>query len=124
MTDAPGEITYAPGDLLLNDGREPVHVEVANTGDRAIQVGSHFHFFEVNRALRFDRMTAFGRRLDIPSGTSVRFEAGQRYRVALVPFGGWRKVRGFNGLTDGGEVAVAVRRAADAGFMSPAGVPK
>jgi len=112
----PGEIVYGDGDLTLNEGRVALLLEVTNTGDRAIQVGSHFHFFEANRALRFDRAAAFGRRLDIPSGTAVRFEAGQTHQVALVRFGGTGTVIGFNGLTAGDDRATAFERARERGF--------
>ena len=97
----PGEILAAKGEILLNRGRDTVEVEVANSGDRPVQVGSHFHFFEVNPALRFDRGKARGRRLDIPAGTSVRFEPGQTRRVALVPYRGARRAVGFNGRVMG-----------------------
>jgi urease subunit beta len=91
----PGEIIAASGDIEINVGAPRVTIEVANTGDRPIQVGSHYHFFETNVALEFDRAKARGQRLDIPSGTAVRFEPGQRREVALVPYGGARKVFGF-----------------------------
>ncbi len=91
----------APGDIEINAGRARVTVEVANTGDRAIQVGSHFHFLEVNRALLFDRDAAYGMRLDIPSGTSVRFEPGDTRPVDLVAIGGDRRVFGGNGAVNG-----------------------
>jgi urease beta subunit len=97
----PGEIIPGAGTITLNAGREAVEIDVTNAGDRPIQVGSHFHFFEANRALRFDRQMAYGRRLDIPAGTAARFEPGESKRVALIPFGGRRVVRGLNGLTDG-----------------------
>jgi urease subunit beta len=97
----PGEILPAAGEITLNAGRETTTLEVANTGDRPIQVGSHFHFFEVNRALRFSREVARGFRLDIPAGTSVRFEPGEERSVNLVALGGRRVVRGFNGLVNG-----------------------
>ncbi len=97
----PGEIIPAPGSITLNAGRSATTVEVTNAGDRAIQVGSHFHFFEANRALRFDRAAAYGMRLDIPAGTAVRFEPGETKPVNLIPIGGRRVVRGLNGLTDG-----------------------
>jgi urease beta subunit len=87
--------------IQLNPGRRTVSVTVANTGDRAIQVGSHFHFIEVNRALRFDRAAAFGMRLNIPAGTAVRFEPGDSKSVELVELGGTREVEGLNGLTQG-----------------------
>ena len=91
----PGEIVAAPGELELNTGRNPITIEVANTGDRPIQVGSHYHFFETNPALQFDRAAARGQRLDIPAGTAVRFEPGQSRDVNLVPFRGKREVYGF-----------------------------
>ena len=91
----PGEIVAAPGELELNTGRNPITVEVANTGDRPIQVGSHYHFFETNLALKFERKKARGMRLDIPAGTAVRFEPGQTREVSLVAFDGARKVYGF-----------------------------
>lgn len=97
----PGEVLPADGELVLNEGRETVALEVANTGDRPVQVGSHFHFFEANAALRFDRKAARGRRLDIPAGTAVRFEPGQSREVALVPYAGDRRVFGFNGKING-----------------------
>jgi urease subunit beta len=92
----PGEIFPASGEIVLNEGRAPISLEVANRGDRPIQVGSHFHFAEVNAALSFDRKAALGRRLDIPAGTAVRFEPGQTRSVVLVPYGGARLVYGFN----------------------------
>jgi len=97
----PGEIVPADGEITLNAGRATLTLDVANTGDRPIQIGSHFHFFEVNRALRFARESARGFRLDIPSGTSVRFEPGEERSVQLVALGGRRVVRGFNGLVNG-----------------------
>jgi urease subunit gamma/beta len=93
----PGEVMAQAGDLLLNEGREAITLEVANTGDRPIQVGSHYHFFETNPALAFDREKARGMRLDIPAGTAVRFEPGQTRNVTLVPFSGGREVYGFRG---------------------------
>ena len=98
--------------IEINAGRPTRTVSVWNTGDRAIQVGSHFHFFEVNRALRFDRESAFGMRLDVPSGAAVRFEPGDRKDVTLVAIGGTRRVRGLNGLTDGSLDSPTVRAAA------------
>ncbi len=98
--------------IEINAGRPTKTVSVWNTGDRAIQVGSHFHFFEVNRALRFDRESAFGMRLDVPSGAAVRFEPGDRKDVTLVTIGGTRRVRGLNGLTDGSLDSPTVRAAA------------
>jgi urease subunit beta len=97
----PGEMETVPGELELNVGFEKVTVRVANTGDRPIQVGSHYHFFETNAALRFDRAVARGFRLDIPAGTAVRFEPGQERDVTLVKFQGARKVYGFRGLVMG-----------------------
>ncbi len=91
----PGEIVTADGDLELNAGRRVVRLTVANTGDRPIQVGSHYHFFETNPALRFDRTLARGCRLDIPAGTAVRFEPGQEREVDLVEYAGAREVYGF-----------------------------
>jgi urease subunit beta len=91
----PGEILTAEGDIEINVGASRVTLEVANTGDRPIQVGSHYHFFETNEALSFDRAAARGMRLDIPAGTAVRFEPGQRREVTLVPYGGTRTVYGF-----------------------------
>src|SRR5208282_6385328 len=91
----PGEIIPLPGEIELNAGRATVTLEVANTGDRPIQVGSHYHFFETNPALRFDRAQARGYRLDIPAGTAVRFEPGQSRAVRLVALAGKRKVYGF-----------------------------
>jgi urease subunit beta len=93
----PGEILPATGEITLNDGREAITLTVANTGDRPIQVGSHYHFAETNPALRFDRKAARGFRLDIPAGTAVRFEPGATRTVDLVAFGGARVVQGFRG---------------------------
>jgi urease subunit beta len=109
----PGEYLLAEGDIVANQGRRTVELVVANTGDRPIQVGSHFHFFEANRALRFDRPRAFGMRLDIPAGTAVRFEPGDDKRVTLVELGGERRVFGLNGLTAGADREAAERRLAD-----------
>lgn len=92
----PGEIITAKGDIELNAGREALVLMVANRGDRPVQVGSHYHFYEVNSALDFDREAARGTRLDIAAGTAVRFEPGQKREVRLVPYGGGRKVYGFN----------------------------
>ncbi len=92
----PGELFVAEGDLTLNAGAATVSVMVANTGDRPVQVGSHYHFAESNPALEFDRVAAHGMRLDIASGTSVRFEPGQRREVTLIPISGARRVFGFN----------------------------
>jgi urease subunit beta len=97
----PGEVIVASGEIELNAGRPAVELEVANTGDRPIQVGSHYHFFETNPALHFDRAQARGRRLDIAAGTAMRFEPGQSRRVRLVEYGGDRVVHGFRGETEG-----------------------
>ncbi|GAC1422197.1 MAG: urease subunit beta [Burkholderiaceae bacterium] len=97
----PGEMLIEAGEIELNAGRVTVAVTVANSGDRPIQVGSHFHFFEVNPALRFERSPAYGMRLDIAAGTAVRFEPGQERSVTLVALGGDRMVFGFNGAVMG-----------------------
>ena len=97
----PGEIITQPGEIEINADRESVSVDVLNTGDRAIQVRSHAHFFEVNRALKFDRSASFGMRLDRPSGTGIRFEPGEIIRVTLIRIGGTGMVRGFGRLTEG-----------------------
>ena len=97
----PGELLTAGGEITLNDGRETVTLTVANTGDRPIQVGSHYHFIETNRALVFDRPAAYGHRLDIPAGTAVRFEPGESRTVRLVPIAGDRIVRGGNAWASG-----------------------
>ncbi|WP_380678931.1 urease subunit beta [Salinigranum sp. GCM10025319] len=116
----PGEVDPGEGSVVINEGRETATVDVANTGDRPIQVGSHFHFFEANRALSFDRKEAFGKRLDIPAGTAVRFEPGEESEVDLVAFGGKRRVSGLNGLTNGATSREApeeaLERARDGGF--------
>jgi urease subunit beta len=97
----PGEVIVAGGEIELNAGRDSLEMQVANTGDRPIQVGSHYHFFEANPALSFDRAQARGRRLDIAAGTAMRFEPGQSRRVRLVAFGGDRIVHGFRGEIEG-----------------------
>ena len=97
----PGEYILAGDDIELNRGRAVARVVVRNTGDRPIQVGSHYHFFEVNKALDFDRRAAYGMRLDIPAGTAVRFEPGEEKEVPLVALGGARSVYGHNGLVNG-----------------------
>src|SRR5580765_1585735 len=97
----PGEIILGEGDIVAFNGRQIVEIIVANTGDRPIQVGSHCHFFEVNRALRFDRERAYGFRLQVPAGTAVRFEPGEDKRVTLVSIGGNRVAYGINGLVNG-----------------------
>jgi urease subunit beta len=96
-----GGYVLSAAPVEINQGRSRVKLAVRNTGDRPIQVGSHFHFFEVNRALDFDRAQAFGWRLDIPAGTAVRFEPGDQKEVTLVPFGGKMRIHGFNNLVDG-----------------------
>ena len=121
MTDdlVPGEVRTGEGTVTLNEGRETATVTVANTGDRPVQVGSHFHFFEANAALAFDRAAAFGMRLNVPAGTAVRFEPGDERDVDLVALGGKRVARGMNGLVNGSvdaDPAEAVERARDAGF--------
>lgn len=97
----PGEIIFAEGDIELNQGLEAVAVRVTNTGDRPIQVGHHYHFFEVNPALQFDRERAYGRRLDIPAATTVRFEPGQSQTVRLIPYRGERLAYGFRNYVNG-----------------------
>lgn len=97
----PGEVFPAAGDIVLNAGYRVVTLMVANTGDRPVQVGSHYHFAETNAGLHFDRTAAHGMRLDIAAGTAVRFEPGQRREVRLVPLGGLRRVYGFNGAVMG-----------------------
>ena len=97
----PGEIITAEGEIELNAGRRKASVKVTNTGDRPVQVGSHYHFYETNAALEFDRDAAKGQRLDIPAGTAVRFEPGQTREVTLVPYGGRRIVKGFNAKIQG-----------------------
>ncbi|GAA2887229.1 urease subunit beta [Streptomyces mexicanus] len=112
---------YGDDPVEINAGRARISLTVANTGDRAVQVGSHYHFFEANRALRFDREAAYGMHLDIPSGTAVRFEPGDSREVELVAFGGTRRLVGFAALVNGGlntadTRGAALRRAADLGF--------
>ena len=97
----PGELLPEPGELELNAGRPVTTVSVSNSGDRPVQVGSHFHFAEANAALQFDRAAARGQRLDIPAGTAIRFEPGDRRDVNLIPFAGARRVIGFNGQING-----------------------
>lgn len=97
----PGEIIVQPGEIELNAGRKAVRIRIANTGDRPIQIGSHFHFFEVNESLEFDREQAKGMRLDIPAGTAVRFEPGDEREITLVSLAGSRQVYGFNSKING-----------------------
>lgn len=126
MTDGDG---FVPGELLPADGDVPLRpdlprttIRVVSTGDRPVQVGSHFHVFEANRALRFDRAATYGMRLAIPAGTAVRFEPGEVREVELIPFGGRRVVRGFHGLVEGpldapGAREAALERLAAGGFL-------
>jgi urease beta subunit len=97
----PGEVSYRPGTIIGNAGRRTAVISVENMSDRDIQVTSHYHFFEVNKRLRFDRTQAFGMHLDIPPGTTIRFEPGERREVRLVEFGGSKRLIGFAGLTNG-----------------------
>lgn len=117
----PGEFIVDEGCIILNEGRETVEITVSNTGDRPVQAGSHYHFFEVNKALEFDRKAAYGMRLDIPSGTAVRFEPGERKTVRLVSIGGSRTGYGLNGLVngemdDGNVKQAAFEKASELGF--------
>ena len=117
----PGEYVLGEGDIEANVGRRTIRLSVANTGDRPIQVGSHFHFFEVNRALRFERRLAWGMRLNVPAGTAVRFEPGDEKVVTLVELAGLREVHGLNALSEGrvddARRAAAVEKAARSGFQ-------
>ncbi|MFA5122945.1 urease subunit gamma [Zavarzinia sp.] len=108
----PGALVVEDGEIELNAGRPRLTLTVTNTGDRPVQIGSHYHFFEVNKALDFDRAAAFGLRLDIPAGTAVRFEPGQAKEVVLTTFGGTKTLSGLNGLTDGAADDPAVKAAA------------
>ena len=121
----PGEYLLGEGDIEANAGRRTDRITVANTADRPIQVGSHFHFFEANRALVFERAKAFGMRLNIPAGTAVRFEPGDEKAVELVELAGAREVHGLNALTDGpagdAQRAAALSRAAAGGFGGASG---
>lgn len=117
----PGEIITPDEDIELNAGRRKAKVKVVNSGDRPVQIGSHFHFFEANKALDFDRAAAFGMHLDIPAGTAVRFEPGEAKEVALAAFGGSGEIFGLNSLTDGGtktekSKTEALRKAKAGGF--------
>ena len=117
----PGEVSYQPGTIVGNAGRPTVTITVENISDREIQVTSHYHFFEVNKRLRFDRGQAFGMHLDIPPGTTIRFEPGEQREVRLVEFGGGKRLIGFAGLTSGqandATKAIAVQRARAQGFL-------
>ena len=95
----PGEVFYSDKEIILNEGRKTIKIKVCNNGDRPVQVGSHFHFFEVNKFLKFDREKSYGMRLDIPSGTSVRFEPGEEKEVQLVEIGGKKRIFGLHDLT-------------------------
>lgn len=108
----PGEVIFASDPVILNRGRKSISLIARNTGDRPVQVGSHFHFFEVNRALEFDRRKAFGMHLDIQAGTCVRFEPGDEKEISLVEFGGRKKLWGFNDLTRGDVRSKVVREKA------------
>jgi urease subunit beta len=108
----PGEYFLAPGDIVANAGRPVTTLTVVNTGDRPVQVGSHFHFFEVNKQMAFDRAQALGKRLNIAAGTAVRFEPGEEKTVDLVPFGGRQVLVGFNSLVNGTIAAAGQRQAA------------
>jgi urease subunit gamma/beta len=117
----PGEILPMSGNIEINAGRRKISMRVKNTGDRPVQIGSHYHFFETNRALEFDRAAAFGMHLDIPAGTAVRFEPGEEKEVQLTAIGGTGEIHGLNGLTNGsvknGAIkAEALRRASERGF--------
>ena len=117
----PGEVIAAEGEIEINAGRGKAKIRVLNTGDRPIQVGSHYHFFETNRALEFDRAASFGMHLDIPAGTAVRFEPGESKEVALTGFGGSGELSGLNGLSEGSIRSerrrdAALRRARERGF--------
>ena len=111
-TEHPGHVQAKPGQIALNAGRRTLKMTAVNTGDRPIQIGSHFHFFEVNKALEFDRAAAFNMRLDIPAGTAVRFEPGASKDVSLVEFGGSGELTGLNNLTNGVGSDPRVREAA------------
>jgi urease beta subunit len=117
----PGDVSYRDGNITGNAGRRTVTITVENLSDREIQVTSHYHFFEVNKRLRFDRGQAFGMHLDIPPGTTIRFEPGERREVRLVEFGGGKRLIGFAGLTNGQANdetrAIAIQRARAQGFL-------
>src|SRR5687768_4578826 len=117
----PGEYILANGPIICNEGRAIAKLTVVNTGDRPVQIGSHFHFFEVNKQLEFDRPKAFGMRLNLPAGTAVRFEPGEEKEITLVSFGGARKIVGFSNLTNGdlaseSNKAIALEKAAERSF--------
>jgi len=120
----PGEYILAEGDIECNAGKAVLSLTVVNTGDRPVQIGSHFHFFEVNKEMEFDRARAFGMRLNIPSGTAVRFEPGEEKNVELVVLGGKRRAIGFNNLVDGDTVGrgplleAAMKKIKEQGFKN------
>ncbi len=107
-----GQVILKDEPVTINKGKEAIEITVTNTGDRCIQVCSHYHFFEANPALKFDREKAFGRRLDVPSGTAVRFEPGEDRKVSLIPYAGERKAFGFRGWTMGDTTDESVKKAA------------
>ena len=111
-SEHPGEVIATPGQIELNAGRERITLIATNTGDRPVQIGSHYHFFEVNKSMEFDRAAAFNKRLDIPAGTAVRFEPGISKEVTLVSFGGEQHLSGLNNLTNGAARDPAVKAAA------------
>lgn len=117
----PGEIIPAEGSILINEGRESITISVENTSDHAVQVTSHYHFFEANKRLRFDRSAAYGRRLDVPAGAGVRWEPGETKDVQLIEIGGKRRVFGFQGFVNGHlteeQRGEALQRAHDRGFL-------
>lgn len=117
----PGEYLFDGDDIIINEGKDTAEIEVVNTADRPIQVGSHYHFFEVNKSLKFNRFLSYGMRLDIPSGTAVRFEPGETKRVRLVEIGGTRKGYGLNDLVQGdfddkSVKSAALKKAQESGF--------
>jgi len=119
----PGEYILRKEEIKANAGRKTARMEVINTGDRPVQIGSHFHFFEVNKALEFDRTEALGMRLNIPASTAVRFEPGEKKTVILVEFGGNKKITGFSNLLEGkaedkGTRSKAIQKAKKLGFKS------
>jgi urease subunit beta len=121
----PGEYILKTEDILCNENRKTVIIAVVNTGDRPVQIGSHFHFFEVNKQMEFDRAKAFGMRLNIAAGTAVRFEPGEEKEVELVSFGGEKKIVGFSNLTNGNtenelNKQEAIKKAAALNFKSKA----
>lgn len=125
----PGELFLAQEPIIINANRPTIHMKVRNTGDRPVQVGSHFHFFEVNRALDFDRPQALGMHLNIPAGAAIRFEPGDEKEVTLVEFGGSKRIVGFNGLINGGLISqwtakMAMERARNLGFQGIGKIPQ